>query len=97
MTPITWPPSPTPDEIAAGRAAVGLTQREAGAVLDCPSYRTWQDWERGAKPMRGRDWQVWRWCVGLDPWPASPVIQQPENQPAKPESDRDQHGTDEGQ
>ncbi len=35
---------------SAARAAAGLTQAQAGALIYTP-LRTWQDWEAGRRPM----------------------------------------------
>ncbi len=42
--------SPQPGAIRAARAAAGLTQAQAGALIYTP-LRTWQDWEAGRRPM----------------------------------------------
>ncbi len=42
--------SPQPEAIRAARAAAGLTQAQAGALIYAP-LRTWQDWEAGARRM----------------------------------------------
>lgn len=42
--------SPKPEAIRAARAAAGLTQAQAGALI-YSTMRTWQDWEAGARRM----------------------------------------------
>ena len=49
---------PTPEMIRAARVAAGLTQTEAAAVVHRPSYRTWQDWERGRAQMPLDAWEL---------------------------------------
>lgn len=44
------PTSPTPDAIRAARAAAGLTQTQAAALIYC-TLRGWQDWEAGKRAM----------------------------------------------
>ena len=44
------PASPTPDAIRAARAAAGLTQTQAAALIYC-TLRGWQDWEAGKRAM----------------------------------------------
>lgn len=42
---------PTPEQIKAARAAAGLSVLEAAALIGY-SYRTWEGWEYGRRPMR---------------------------------------------
>lgn len=42
--------SPAPDAVKAARAAVGLTQTQAAALIYC-TLRGWQDWEGGQRAM----------------------------------------------
>ena len=42
--------SPTPASIRAARAAAGLTQTQAAALIYC-TLRGWQDWEAGKRAM----------------------------------------------
>jgi putative transcriptional regulator len=42
--------TPTQAQIVAARAAAGLTQSEAAAVI-YSTLRTWQDWEGGQRKM----------------------------------------------
>lgn len=51
--------NPSPAEILAARTAAGLTQKEAAALIFC-SWRTWQDWELGARRMHPAFWLLWR-------------------------------------
>ena len=44
------PTSPTPDAIRAARAAAGLTQTQAAALIYC-TLRGWQDWEAGKRAI----------------------------------------------
>jgi DNA-binding transcriptional regulator YiaG len=56
--------NPTPAEVCAARAAAGLTQKEAAALIFC-SWRTWQDWEAGVRRMHPAFWLCWRMVRGL--------------------------------
>ncbi len=58
---------PTPESIRAARAAAGLTQAEAAAVVHRPSYRTWQDWERGRARMPPDAWELFLLKTGQHP------------------------------
>lgn len=42
--------APTPEAIKAVRAAAGLTQTQAAALIYC-TMRAWQDWEGGQRAM----------------------------------------------
>jgi putative transcriptional regulator len=44
-----FPESPSPDEIRAARAAAGLTQTQAAAVIYC-TLRAWQAGKRAMHP-----------------------------------------------
>jgi DNA-binding transcriptional regulator YiaG len=44
------PASQTPEAIKAARAASGLTQTQAAALIYC-TLRGWQDWEGGQRAM----------------------------------------------
>jgi DNA-binding transcriptional regulator YiaG len=54
----TSPIPPTPEAILAARKAAGLSQAQAAAVVHRPSYRTWQDWERGRAKMPLDAWEL---------------------------------------
>lgn len=41
---------PNPDQIRAWRQRANHTQRSAGETIGA-TERTWQDWERGQRPM----------------------------------------------
>ena len=43
-------PPPTPDEIRAARDAAEHTQHTAAATIGA-SFRAWQQWEAGERPM----------------------------------------------
>lgn len=59
--------APGRDEIAAGRAAAGLTQEAAGALVHV-ARRTWQDWERGERTMPAGLWELfWLKAFGSVP------------------------------
>lgn len=58
---------PTPESIRAARVAAGLTQSEAAAVVHRPSYRTWQDWERGVARMPLDAWELFLLKTGQHP------------------------------
>ena len=45
-----FPASPSPEQIKAARAAAGLTQTQAAAMIYC-TLRGWQDWEGGKRAM----------------------------------------------
>ena len=47
---MTAPASPAPEAIKAARAAAGLTQTQAAALVYC-TLRGWQDWEGGKRAM----------------------------------------------
>lgn len=70
---------PTPEQILAARQTAGLTQAEAGALVHSPSYRAWQDWERGRRPMRLDTWELF--LLKTDQHPRSLMF-------AKPKLDR---------
>jgi DNA-binding transcriptional regulator YiaG len=58
------PTPPTPEEIRAARAAAGLTQTAAAALIGKP-LRTWQGWEtaEGIAAHRKMDaalWELWK-------------------------------------
>lgn len=42
--------NPAPEEVKAARAAAGLTQTQAGAVV-YSSIKAWQTWEDGTRRM----------------------------------------------
>ena len=56
---------PEPDDIRAARAAAGLTQTEAGAVVDA-SLRTWQQWEAGDRKMHTGLFELFKLKTGRD-------------------------------
>ena len=58
---------PTPEAIVAARKAAGLTQAEAAAIVHRPSYRTWQDWERGRAKMPLDAWELFLVKTGQRP------------------------------
>jgi len=58
---------PTPDAILAARKAAGLSQAQAAAVVQRPSYRTWQDWERGRAKMPPEAWELFLLKTGQHP------------------------------
>lgn len=47
---MSFPASPSPEQIKAARAAAGLTQTQAAAMIYC-TLRGWQDWEGGKRAM----------------------------------------------
>jgi DNA-binding transcriptional regulator YiaG len=49
--------APSPEEIRARRAAAGLTQTAAAALIHS-SKRTWQDWEAGIARMHPGLWEL---------------------------------------
>lgn len=58
---------PSQEMIRAARVAAGLTQSEAAAVVHRPSYRTWQDWERGQARMPLDAWELFLLKTGQHP------------------------------
>jgi DNA (cytosine-5)-methyltransferase 1 len=57
--------NPSPEEVKAARAAAGLTQAEAAAVIYC-GWRAWQEWEAGNRKMHPAFWELWALKVGSD-------------------------------
>lgn len=55
---------PSPFQIRAARKAAQLTQAQAAEVVYSPSYRTWQDWERGETPMPIGLWELFMLKTG---------------------------------
>lgn len=51
--------NPSPEEIRAARDALGLTLKEAAALIYC-SLRAWQDWESGERRMHPASWDLFR-------------------------------------
>ena len=60
-------PSPTPEEIRELRAALGLTQVQAGELVGCSiqataagrkDCKTWRAWESGARVMPSAKWEL---------------------------------------
>ncbi|WP_293000017.1 hypothetical protein [Nevskia sp.] len=64
-----FPPSPAPAEVAAARAKSGLTQTEAAALV-YSTFRTWQNWESGARNMPPALWELWQYKALRVPIPA---------------------------
>jgi DNA-binding transcriptional regulator YiaG len=58
---------PTTDAILAARKAAGLSQAQAAAIVHRPSYRTWQDWERGRATMPPDAWELFLLKTGQHP------------------------------
>ena len=67
MTPAEIPPA----DILAARQAAGLTQAQA-AVIAMAAKRTWEDWERGRRPMDRANWAVFLHSTGQRVIPFSP-------------------------
>lgn len=51
--------SPTPAALKRKRLAVGLSRKDAAALVGV-AYRTWQDWELGTAKMRPALWELFR-------------------------------------
>lgn len=51
--------NPTKEEVCAARAATGLSQTAAGALVHS-SLRAWQDWESGERRMHPATWELFR-------------------------------------
>jgi DNA-binding transcriptional regulator YiaG len=49
--------NPAPAEVLAARAAAGLTQTAAGALVHT-TCRTWQQWEAGDRRMHPAFWEL---------------------------------------
>lgn len=49
--------NPAPEEIKAARAAAGLTQTQAAAVV-YSSIKAWQTWEDGTRRMHPGLWEL---------------------------------------
>jgi DNA-binding transcriptional regulator YiaG len=58
---------PAPDAIRAARAKAGHSQKAAGLAIGVPSYRTWQDWERGVAAMPPAPWAMYLLATGQHP------------------------------
>jgi DNA-binding transcriptional regulator YiaG len=52
-------PTPAPAEIKAARESAGDTQAQAAARVWAGSYRTWQDWETGRRPVGMAEWELY--------------------------------------
>lgn len=50
---------PNPEQIKAARAALGITQAQAGEVIGA-TRRTWQDWEAGRRNMPESKWELFQ-------------------------------------
>jgi DNA-binding transcriptional regulator YiaG len=50
---------PTPEQVKAARTEAGHTQAQAAALVHAGSYRSWQDWERGQRPMPLAAWELY--------------------------------------
>ncbi len=50
----------TPSKIKAARLKAGLTQAQAAELVGAPSYRTWQNWERGINAMPAAEWELFQ-------------------------------------
>jgi DNA-binding transcriptional regulator YiaG len=61
------PEVPTKEQIREARVAAGLTQAEAARIVHRPSYRTWQDWERGRTKMPLDAWELFMIKTGQHP------------------------------
>lgn len=55
--------SPTPDDVRAARAAAGLTQTAAAALVRS-SMRAWQSWEGGQREMHPGLWELFQIKTG---------------------------------
>jgi putative transcriptional regulator len=52
---------PTPEEIRAARAAAGLTQLQAAALVHRTGVKSsdrWSEWENGRVPMPLAEWEL---------------------------------------
>jgi putative transcriptional regulator len=52
---------PTPEEIRAARAAAGLTQQQAAALVHRTGVKCadrWSEWENGRVPMPLAEWEL---------------------------------------
>jgi DNA-binding transcriptional regulator YiaG len=55
--------APRPATIRKARHRLGLTQTEAGFVINA-KLRTWQDWESGRRNMPAIKWAWWCQVTG---------------------------------
>jgi len=51
---------PTHKKIQTARLKAKLTQAQAADLVGAPSYRTWQNWERGVNPMPPAEWELFQ-------------------------------------
>ena len=58
-------PIPTPADIKAARARIGITQTQA-AMLSRVPLRVWQRWETGEAPMHTVFWEIFDMKTGLE-------------------------------
>lgn len=50
----------TPAKIKTARLKAKLTQAQAAELVGAPSYRTWQNWERGVNTMPAAEWELFQ-------------------------------------
>jgi hypothetical protein len=64
--------NPTPESIAAARASVGHTQREASSLV-YSALRTWQSWEMAERPMPASVFELYLHKAGIQQIPFNQV------------------------
>lgn len=61
---VMTPDNPTPEQVRAARAAAGLTQTAAAAVVHS-TLSGWQRWEQGERKMHPGLWELFQIKTGL--------------------------------
>lgn len=60
-------PSPAPADVAAARAAAGISQPAMAELLGLSSHRTVQAWEAGQNPVNAAQWALFLLATGQHP------------------------------
>lgn len=63
---------PTPDEIRAARAAVGMTQQQAAGLVHLAARQRWNEFESGTNGMDAARWELF--LLLTDQHPALRVV-----------------------
>ena len=69
-------PAPTPERIAAARAAAGLSQEAATLLVGQAGRAKWSDYEAGRSPLQAVRWALFLLATGQHP--TARVSAQPE-------------------
>lgn len=48
----------SPEKIRAARLALGLTQKQAAAIVHSHHFKSWQRWENGEREMPLSTWEL---------------------------------------